>query len=40
MEIEDGRSMELLIKLPPTYPLRPADIQCQNKVRKESRVAS
>jgi hypothetical protein len=33
LEIEDGASLDLLVKLPSSTPLRPAEVECRNKVR-------
>lgn len=32
MEIEDSATLELLVKLPASSPLRPAEVECRNKV--------
>jgi hypothetical protein len=32
LEIEDGASLDLLIKLPASTPLRAAEVECRNKV--------
>lgn len=32
MEVEDGHSMELLIRLPAALPLLPPEVSCQKKV--------
>jgi ubiquitin-protein ligase len=32
MEVEDGASLEMSIRLPPSMPLRPPEVECRKKV--------
>ena len=32
LEIEEGASLEMAVRLPPAWPLRPADVECRRKV--------
>ena len=32
-QVEDGAVLELAIRLPPAWPLKPADVECRRKVR-------
>jgi len=32
-EVEDGAVLELAIRLPPAWPLKPAEVECRRKVR-------
>jgi hypothetical protein len=32
LTIEDGASLEMAVRLPPAWPLRPADVECRRKV--------
>jgi hypothetical protein len=35
LEIEDGATLELLVKLPAAAPLKVAEVECRNKVRRQ-----
>ena len=35
-QVEDGAVLELAIRLPPAWPLKPADVECRRKVRLDS----
>ena len=37
VQVEDGAVLELAIRLPPPWPLKPADVECRRKVRPDRR---
>ncbi len=33
LSIEDNATLEMAVRLPPSWPLRPAEVECRQKVR-------